>query len=90
MITSSGYLAHVDESQCVGCEVCQEVCNFDALRTVEGVTIVDNTKCMGCGICIDACQEGALRLEREQSKPIPLEIVKLMDAASKPMDERIS
>lgn len=90
MITSSGYIAHVDESQCVGCEDCQEVCNFDALLTVEGATTVDNTKCMGCGICIDACQEGALRLEREPSKPVPLEIVKLMDAVSKPMHERIS
>jgi ferredoxin len=81
MITSSGYLAHIDESRCIGCASCQEVCNFDALLIEDGVTTILDTKCMGCGICVESCLEGALWLEREPAKGAPLELVNLMDAA---------
>jgi NAD-dependent dihydropyrimidine dehydrogenase PreA subunit len=81
MLTSSGYLAHVDESRCIGCASCMEVCNFDALRIENSVITIIDAKCMGCGICVEACLEGALRLEREPTKGVPLEIVKLMDAS---------
>jgi NAD-dependent dihydropyrimidine dehydrogenase PreA subunit len=81
MLTSSGYLAHVDESRCIGCASCLEVCNFDALRIENSVITIIDAKCMGCGICVEACLEGALRLEREPTKGVPLEIVKLMDAS---------
>jgi ferredoxin len=81
MITSSGYLAHIDESRCIGCASCHEVCNFDALLIEDGVTTILDTKCMGCGICVESCLEGALWLEREPAKGAPLELVNLMDAA---------
>ena len=82
MISSSGYLAHVDDQACIGCETCIEVCNFDALQNIDGATSVFQDKCMGCGLCVDECLEGALHLERDASKGIPLEIERLMEAAA--------
>ncbi len=82
MISASGYSAQVDERACIGCESCIEVCNFDALQNIDGLTTVFQDKCMGCGLCVDKCLEGALYLERDASKGIPLEIERLMEAAT--------
>ena len=79
MLTSSGYLCHVDQSLCVGCGICEEVCPFDAIE-VRGMTlVVDEEACMGCGVCVDKCEMGALRLELDPQKGEPLEIQKLME-----------
>jgi ferredoxin len=81
MITSSGYLAYVEEQSCTGCGACLAACNFAALQDASGVTMVREDRCMGCGLCVDACPEGALRLGREASRGLPLEIERLMDDA---------
>lgn len=81
MIISSGYLAQVDASLCIGCESCHSLCNFEALSLENGLTIVAEDRCMGCGICVEICDEGALSLERAPSKGEPLEITALMESA---------
>jgi len=82
MLASSGYVAEVDEDECIGCSVCVESCQFDALSVVDGVNNVEINKCMGCGICITKCELSAISLRREPSKGIPLELDQLMSAAA--------
>jgi ferredoxin len=82
MITSSGFLAYVDEDLCIGCETCADDCQFGALDYQAGIAVVDQMACMGCGICIEKCSEAALTLKREASKGTPLEILSLMDEAT--------
>ncbi len=36
--------------------------------------VVDARYCLGCGVCTAKCPKGALRLERDPSKPAPLEV----------------
>ena len=80
MITSSGYVARVDEGVCIGCGSCLESCQFQASRLDHGFVQIDEPACMGCGICVDTCEEGALRLELDPARGEPLEIIQLMDA----------
>ena len=74
MIISSGYVAVLDATLCVGCGQCQKVCQFDAIRLDGSVAIIDREICMGCGICVSHCPQRALNLVRCVSKPLPLEI----------------
>jgi len=82
MLASSGYVAQVDEQECIGCANCVSYCQFGALSNDGQVTRVDPALCMGCGICLSKCEQGALSLRREESKGEPLEIFTLMEQAT--------
>ena len=77
MLASSGYVSHVDAGKCVGCGLCTDLCQFDALSVDGGTAIVDPAACMGCGVCVPHCPEGALSLLRDPAKGEPLELREL-------------
>jgi len=81
MLTSSGYIAQVDESLCIGCGDCGECCQFQALTVVDYHSQIDFARCMGCGVCVSQCAQGAISLERSVEKGEPLEIFALMEEA---------
>lgn len=78
MLASSGYLARVDESLCLGCGTCQEHCQFGAISLPEGIAVVDVDACMGCGVCSTHCEQGAVELVRDERKGVPLELFGLI------------
>ncbi len=82
MLASSGYVAQIDESVCVGCAECLESCQFGALGMGDQHSQVDFEKCMGCGVCVEGCPTGAISLKREPVKGEPLEILALMEKAA--------
>ena len=73
MLSSSGYIAKVDESLCKACGICEKICPFMAIKINEIATI-NLDKCMGCGLCVDKCQFNAIALRREETKGFPLDI----------------
>ena len=77
VITSSGYVAQVDEEICEGCASCSQVCSFGAV-SVDDKAQVDREICMGCGLCGDKCEHGAITLHLDPSKPKPLDVSKLI------------
>ena len=83
MLASSGYVAQVDEDECIACGMCADACQFNALALAENVIAIDQDACMGCGVCVGQCPQDALALVRDISKGDPLEINVLMAMALK-------
>ncbi|WP_147820927.1 4Fe-4S binding protein [Salidesulfovibrio onnuriiensis] len=77
MLTSSGYLAEVDEEKCVSCGQCAQYCQFKAIGFRKGSAFIRPKRCMGCGVCVDKCNKGALSLRLAPEKGMPLEVDKL-------------
>jgi len=67
------WYASVDESECMGCEVCaEERCVVKAICMEEEVAMVEPEKCIGCGLCVSTCPTDAISMvERDHVPPIP-------------------
>jgi len=54
----------VNEELCKGCTICEQTCNYDAIKLVgkgELVKVlIDEEKCYGCGLCVSICPTRAL------------------------------
>jgi NAD-dependent dihydropyrimidine dehydrogenase PreA subunit len=73
MMTSSGFVAQVDEDLCAGCGDCESACAFGAIQVNEHATVVWE-KCMGCGVCEGQCKTGGIALVRDERKGVPLDV----------------
>jgi len=69
VVARSAFVNQVDEELCVGCDLCMEQCQFEAL-SLDGVVRVSETRCVGCGVCVSFCPEGALSLVRRPAEEI--------------------
>lgn len=47
---------------CMGYGDCVEVCQYDAIHVVNGVSLVDPDRCVGCSKCIAACPKDIIAL----------------------------
>jgi heterodisulfide reductase subunit A len=74
-ITTSGLVAEVNQSKCIGCGDCVEICPYSAIdltetvREFEEVTItvkkssINSALCKGCGTCAATCPVGAIAVK---------------------------
>jgi heterodisulfide reductase subunit A len=66
-VTIEAAIAHVDETLCHGCGICEETCEFGAPKVVlkDGrmISTVNETLCKGCGACAVACPTGAMSIK---------------------------
>jgi MinD superfamily P-loop ATPase len=63
-----GGVAIIDPDKCEGCEVCVDVCRFDAISragTGEGSLLVDSIACDGCAACVYQCPTQAIHMEQQ-------------------------
>jgi electron transport complex protein RnfB len=62
-IIFSNYYALVEGEECLGCAVCLDRCQMQALSlNDEGLAQVDPDRCIGCGLCVTTCPSGAMKL----------------------------
>lgn len=57
--------AHVDEALCIGCGICEESCQYSAVKVeyridASLIATVDSGLCRGCGACVAGCPTGAI------------------------------
>jgi ferredoxin len=79
MLASSGYLAVVDKDNCIGCGICEQACQFEAITMQDGISQISYALCMGCGNCVNQCSQTAISLNRDTAKGIPLELDELLE-----------
>ncbi|MFH2046809.1 MAG: 4Fe-4S binding protein [Pseudomonadota bacterium] len=61
--TKGKIVVSADQEKCVGCGVCEEVCNWGAIKVIDGTVEIEKEICEGCGICVCDCTQYALWLE---------------------------
>ena len=57
----------IDEKRCIGCGLCEQVCNYGAVHVMEKEdrrkAVVNIEKCYGCGLCTTVCPTRAIHFE---------------------------
>ncbi len=76
-VAKANYTLEVNRETCLGCGICNKVCNVEALDLtplVKGekrkLKIAEDI-CLGCGACISACKTESLSLKPMQRPPTP-------------------
>ena len=58
----------IQEEKCIGCKICEQNCNHDAIHVIDRKAQIDYDKCVGCGQCIALCKsEGVVVGSKESS-----------------------
>jgi MinD superfamily P-loop ATPase len=60
----SGKIALKDDSKCIDCGKCLEVCRFNAIS--QDFSIIER-RCEGCGVCAWMCPEKAITMEDQNT-----------------------
>ena len=47
---------------CIGCKMCEKICQFDAIKVVDNVAHIDYTKCKNCGACAEKCPKHCIAI----------------------------
>ena len=47
---------------CLGDGTCASVCEYGAIKVIDGVAVVDKEKCVACGKCVKACPKHIIEL----------------------------
>ena len=83
---ATNFYAEVDVDLCVGCGICEERCNVDAVHVEDNIAQVDKTQCIGCGVCIPTCTSEAMSLIKKEEEIIPPR--NTMETYTKIMDKK--
>jgi electron transport complex protein RnfB len=67
----SNFYAQIDSEKCIACEECIEICQMDALVSVNNHTEVLLSHCIGCGNCLNVCASEAISLMKKEKETIP-------------------
>jgi NAD-dependent dihydropyrimidine dehydrogenase PreA subunit len=73
---ATNFYATVDEDLCVGCAICEDRCNMNAINIEDNISHVDKTRCIGCGVCVPTCTSEAIQLHKKDEEIIPPENTK--------------
>ena len=73
--------ASINEDQCSGCRICNNMCPFTALTfdEVKAVSVVNQALCQGCGTCVAACPAGAISGTHYSDQQILAQIEGILD-----------
>jgi len=50
----------VTPEPCNGCDLCVQVCPYEAIELVDKLAVIDLAACARCGLCVTRCRRGAI------------------------------
>lgn len=65
---ASSFIVEYDPEVCIGCGVCVNRCQMQAITRDEPRVDVNTDRCIGCGLCVSTCPADALKLVRKPEK----------------------
>ena len=54
--------AKVNANNCTGCELCADLCLYDAIKMIDQKAHINQNNCSGCGLCESICPVNAIEL----------------------------
>jgi Pyruvate/2-oxoacid:ferredoxin oxidoreductase delta subunit len=70
-LLQTNFYAQIDPDNCTACGECMELCQMDALVSVNNHTEVLRSHCIGCGVCLNACAAEAISLMKTEKETVP-------------------
>jgi ferredoxin len=67
---ASSFLVNFDSESCIGCGVCIDRCQMQAITRDDPIVNVNTDRCIGCGLCVSTCPSNALTLVRKPEKDL--------------------
>ena len=67
----SNFYAGIDPEKCTACGECMEICQLEALISVNNHTEVLRSHCIGCGNCVNVCANEAITLLKKEKETVP-------------------
>lgn len=61
----SSYFAEIIDEECVGCGICIERCQMEAIAIENEKASIDLNRCIGCGLCVTKCPTEAARMVKK-------------------------
>ena len=68
---TSNFYAEIDPEKCTACGECMEICQMEALVSVNNHTEVLRSHCIGCGNCLNVCTSEAITLVKKEKVTVP-------------------
>lgn len=60
----------VCEVGCIGCRLCEKVCEYGAIRVSDNLAAIDFSRCQNCGACAEKCPRGIIQNLRSRTPAI--------------------
>jgi len=67
---ATNYYAEVDADLCIGCGICEDRCNLDAINIEDDISEVNKARCIGCGVCVPTCTSEAISLIKKDEETV--------------------
>ncbi len=68
-------LRKICEIGCIGCRMCERVCQHDAIHVGENLAVIDHEKCTSCGDCAEKCPRKLIVDANLDSGPRVMEVL---------------
>jgi ferredoxin len=80
-VVSTPFIVAADPETCVGCGVCVDRCQMNALSLDDDdLVVLDTDRCIGCGLCVSTCPSESLTLVRKPQGEQPYVPANMMES----------